>query len=185
MPPASEPRLAGSSRATPPLLLGIAMVLLILRVAAGIHESRHPSGSVDLVEWRPAEDAGARARSLGRPILYDFTADWCSPCQVMAREVFADRQAARAISTQFVPVRVLDRTHEEGRNPPDVAALQARYHVQAFPTLVIASPDGGDPIVIEGYPGRGALLQQLTRAGVKTRTNLRLGPQGMKVDSIR
>jgi thiol:disulfide interchange protein len=185
MPPASERPLTGSSRATPPLLLGIAVALLILRVAAVLYGSRHPSRAVDLVEWRPAEEAVALARSLGRPILYGFTADWRGPCQAMARDVFADRQAAREISRLFVPVRVLDRAREAGRNTPDVAALQARYHVRAFPTLVIASPDGGDPVVIEGYPGRSALLRQLARAGVRTRVNLRLGPQGMKADSTR
>src|SRR5262245_21585924 len=171
MPPPDEPLAAmtpvptqpkrggGSSRATPRVLLILAAALLVARIGTGIYEGKSPGKVADLVEWRSATMAIEEAHQTGRPILYDFTAEWCPPCQAMNREVFADRKAAGTIGQLFVPVRVLDRSREEGRNPIDVAALQSRYKITAFPTLVIEDPAGGEPTVIEGYPGKQALLE--------------------------
>jgi len=190
LPTSAEPAEAarpveGSSRALPMPLLWITVTLLAARLITGFWEGRHPPPVADRVEWQPIESAVARARSLGRPILYDFSAEWCAPCQVMEREVFADRQAAASINARFVPVRVMDRVREEGRNPPVVGALQARYRVTGFPTLVIVSPDGGEPVTIEGYPGRAELTRRLTEAGIRTRATTRLTPQGVRADTAR
>jgi thioredoxin-related protein len=51
-------------------------------------------------------------------------------------------------------VRVIDRQQEEGRNPPDVEALQRRYRVRAFPTVIIADASGNELARMEGFKGR-------------------------------
>ena len=173
MPPA-EAR-ASSSRTTPRLLWMLAGVLLLARVATGIYECRHQPRTVELVEWQPIEGALEQARLGGKPVLYDFSAEWCGPCHKMASEVFADRRAATTINQLFVPVRVVDRQREEGRNPPDVAALERRYGIEAFPTLVVVNPAGGEPQKLEGYAGKQQLIQELSRLGVQARFQRELG----------
>jgi len=167
-------RPAGSTRRTPVLLIGLALLLLAARVAIGLWENRHPPRLADLVRWRPIASAEAEARQVRKPLLYDFSADWCAPCQKMQREVFADRAVADRIESLFVPVRVLDRRQEEGRNPAMVDSLQQRFHVASFPTLVVVPANGGEPIVLVGYQGMGQTIQALTEAGLRAGGPMRL-----------
>lgn len=184
MPP--PPAEHGSTRPFPRTLLLVAAALLIAKIATGVIEERNrpgaarpaavtvqgglrPPGSTattgqDLVRWRPIASARTEAIASGKPILYDFTADWCPPCRRMQEELFSDPEAAARLEQTFVPVRVLDRLREEGRNSSEVTVLQAQYHVEAFPTLVVVSPEGGRPVSIEGYMGRAATLARLLDA---------------------
>lgn len=157
-----------STRSLPRLLVLLAAGLLAVRIGAAVWERAHPARVVELVEWQPIAGSWERASAAGMPVLYDFTADWCAPCQKMQREVFADRHSAETINRLFVAVRVLDRSKEEGRNPPEVEALKRRYGVSAFPTLVMVVP-GERPEVIEGYSGKSTLMQRLTRFGAAAR----------------
>jgi uncharacterized protein YyaL (SSP411 family) len=157
--------------------MGAASLLLLARVVLEVAAGGRPAEDVsERVSWRPIGGEIEEARAANKPVLYDFTADWCAPCQKMKLEVFADRRSAETINQLFVPVRVLDRTREDGRNTTEVAALQARYGVEAFPTLVVVDPARPDvaPVVIGGYGGRDDLLRQLTAAGIEAR--LRRGP---------
>jgi uncharacterized protein YyaL (SSP411 family) len=150
-------------------------VLLLLRVAVGLHEERRSAAAatrgdaVDHMPWRTLEAGLAEARTRGMPILYDFTADWCPPCRRMQRELFADPRVAAELSRSFVPVRVLDRVREEGRNAAWVDSLQRHFRVRAFPTLVIVRPDGGPPVRIQGYPGRTFTLSRIEDARARLR----------------
>jgi uncharacterized protein YyaL (SSP411 family) len=161
------------------VLMVIAVVLLAARIALGFYTSKHPLAEPDRVHWQPIVFADSLARTERKPILYEFSADWCGPCQTMQREIFSDRDGADRIDKLFVPVRVVDRSREDGRNRPEVAGLQARFGVRAFPTLVVVHPDVGEPAVFTGYPGRDRTLDQLTQAGVSVMTELGRHPPAL------
>jgi thiol:disulfide interchange protein len=135
----------------PVVLLALLALLFVARGATAWWEKAHPPDVYDRVQWLgPAEAAQASAMHR-RPILYDFTAEWCPPCKRLERDVFSRRDEAAQIAAMFVPARVLDRQREEGHNPADVDTLQQRYEIRGFPTLLAVTPEGKEVGRIVGF----------------------------------
>ncbi len=162
--PAARGGPRGDTRRRPTLLLAAAAALLAARVVlGGLHYADRMEREGRVV-WSGTLLAFPKSMSQGKPVLYDFTAEWCGPCRSMQSEVFADPEAADWIMRSFVPVRVVDRKQETGANPPEVRDLERLYGVQAFPTLVAVWPGEDRPEIIVGYPGRDRLLARLREA---------------------
>jgi thiol:disulfide interchange protein len=142
---------AKSQRAFPLLLVIVAVVLLAARIGANWMKPAAPDNG--LVRWVPLEEAAQLAMSSRKPLLLNFTAEWCGPCHVLDAEVFADPAMASEINERFVPVRVMDRKREEGNNTPLIAELEQRYVVKGFPTVLIVDATGLERARMEGYRG--------------------------------
>lgn len=64
-----------------------------------------------------------------------FTAEWCSPCRIMKRKVFADSEVMKAIDAKVVPVEInIDDQNAE--------ALVKQYNIGATPTTIFIDPQG-------------------------------------------
>ena len=172
--PVAEARLApgvdarrGSQSKPSPILLWIFLAAVLFRIVTAVTD--RGTGKKSLVSWMPAEKVAAAARAGSRPILYDFTAEWCAPCHVLDREGWNDREIAALVNARFAAARIVDRQKEEGRNTAAIANLQRRYSVDGFPTLVVAAPDGREIAKFAGWRGREALAtflrESLSKAG--------------------
>lgn len=138
-------------RALPIWLLILTALLIIARVVS----TKYPvKGDTDLVRWTPLSIASAAALRSHRPILYEFSAEWCGPCHLLEREVFMDSALAATINDRYIAVKVIDRQREDGHNEPDVQQLMDRYGINGFPTVVIAASDGQVRDRVLGYQGR-------------------------------
>ena len=82
--------------------IAIGTGLWLLPVAA-------PAGPA--ITWQ-GYDAGRveQARAQGRPVLLEFTADWCTNCRVLDRRVYGDRQVVETIGKKGVLAVKADTT---------------------------------------------------------------------------
>ena len=114
--------------------------------------------------WTSFAGATSESQRTGKPVLLDFNAEWCPPCQAMKRELFEDGARAQIMHTTVIPVSIVDRAREEGSNPPEIESLQQRYGVQAFPTLVVFSPATGRTEMKRGFGDADAALRWIVQA---------------------
>jgi thiol:disulfide interchange protein len=102
-------------------------------------------------EWTSYSSALAESQRNEKPILIDFNAEWCGPCRRMKQMLFDDGDRGRTVQTAVIPVSITDRAREDGRNPDEIDELQQRYHVDAFPTLIVFSPRTGRTMKTQGF----------------------------------
>ncbi len=171
------PRASESGRVSPVALV----LLLVLPLAGGVGwwvghlpepKAAPPAAapaSTSLSPWTTYAEARSESETTGKPVLLDFNAEWCPPCQAMKREVFDAPVFGEDVRRAVIPVAVVDRSREEGANPSEIEELQKRYAVDAFPTLVVFSPRTGRSEKTSGYGDPDATTEWIERAAQKVR----------------
>ncbi len=100
-----------------------------------------PGEYSDTIQWKSIKDGEEEFKDGKRCILYDFTAEWCPTCKKMEAEFYTIKPVAQFINQYFIPIRVVDRVREDGKNPKAVYDLRKKYSADAFPTLVVRYPN--------------------------------------------
>lgn len=123
-----------------PRLMGLAILGLLFAVQwpvlVGVVRGLSGAEPRHLIAWRTDLDAAlAEARAADKPVLVDFTATWCPPCQVMERDAWSDDAVADLANTAFIPVQ-LDLDTPAGQR------AARRYGVEYIPTIHILDPTG-------------------------------------------
>ncbi len=136
------PNRSGSTTALPIPLLVATVLALVFRFGVGAYEKVHPPIASDPVAWYPARALPEDAPLSGRLYLYNFTSEHAGPSKQMNQALATNRDLIGMLRASFVPVRVTDRVHEDGKNSTVVTALLKKYQVHGYPTLVVALPDG-------------------------------------------
>lgn len=94
-----------------------------------------PSGQL---RWEHSESvARERARNEAKPLLIDFTAEWCGACKELSRHTFAN-PAVMKEAGRFVAVKV-DATADDDTAVDEV---KNRYRVVGLPTVIVLGSDG-------------------------------------------
>ena len=118
--------------------------------------------SADGIDWqRWSPEAVAQARAEGKPVLVDFTADWCLTCQV-------NKQTSIEISSvrkKLKDINAVAFTGDYTRTPDNITTELKRYDRAGVP-LVLVYPKNPDaqPIVLPEVLTPGIVLDALDRA---------------------
>ncbi len=92
----------------------------------------------ETIRWQPYSDAAlAQARSEGKKVLVDFTADWCAQCQELEHKTFSDPTVGQTAG-DYVALRadMTDYHGEQGKK------WQTEYGIKGLPTVARLIPTG-------------------------------------------
>ena len=94
---------------------------------------------VDWHEW--GEEAFAKARAEGKPVLLDIGAVWCHWCHVIDRESYEDPGIASLINELYIPVKV-DRDERPDVDARYQSAISAISGQGGWPLTGFLTPEG-------------------------------------------
>jgi thiol:disulfide interchange protein DsbD len=79
----------------------------------------------------------AWAREQNKPVMIDFTADWCAACQDLEAETFSHSEVIH-MSSNYIPLRV----DLSDPSAPESEKLRKKYGVVGLPTIAFLDPGG-------------------------------------------
>ena len=142
-------------------------------------------------------DVTANAKESGRPIMALFTgSDWCPPCKQLEANVLS-QDAFKQWAKDNVELLYLDFPRNKPQTDEQKAAnraLQARYEIRGYPTVVFMTADGE---VISSQSGYGGMtpdawiadaekkLEGHIRPNLKLTTDLASAVRSAKSDKLR
>lgn len=127
-------------------ILGLMASLVVLTAVAGEHG-----------EWlTDLPKAQAKAKEEKKFVLMDFTgSDWCPPCKALHKNVLSTSTFNEFAGKNLVLVE-LDfprAKKQEAELKKANQALQAKYDIEGYPTLVLLNPEGKEVWRNVGYSG--------------------------------
>ncbi|HXA79499.1 MAG TPA: thioredoxin domain-containing protein [Candidatus Acidoferrales bacterium] len=94
---------------------------------------------IDWNEW--GEEAFAKARAEGKPVLLDIGAVWCHWCHVIDRESYENPEIAALINSLYIPVKV-DRDERPDVDTRYQSAVSAISGQGGWPLTAFLTPEG-------------------------------------------
>lgn len=115
-------------------------------------------------------DVQAKAKAENKYIFLDCYTTWCGPCKYMKTQIFPTAEAGAFFNASYISVGVqLDTSKNDNdtihRWYADAHAIGEKYHVRAYPTFLILSPEGQPLTRVVGANGTaGALIARVKEA---------------------
>ncbi len=108
--------------------------------------------------WSAGRVAALRAE--GRPVLVNFTADWCLSCKTNEATALSSHRVAEALERADAAYLVADWTRRDAA----IAAELARHGRSGVPLYLVYPADGGEPEVLPQLLTEGGVVAALEAA---------------------
>jgi thioredoxin-related protein len=106
------------------------------------------------VKWYAYEEGARKAREGDRPMVLHFYTDWCTWCEKMDKETFANPRIQEFLKLSFIPIKINAESREmikvEGKETK-MADLARKFGVRGFPTTVFLEANGTTIGSVPGY----------------------------------
>lgn len=115
--------------------------------------------------WKDySPEAVAASVAAGRPVMMDFSADWCVPCHELELNTFSD-PAVVSEARRFDRYKV-DLTKYDA---PESEASRKQYGITGVPTVVFLGPDGREiaDARVEGFMPPQPFIGQMRRGSMR------------------
>jgi len=115
------------------------------------------------LEWKPfSQQAFADARASGKPVLVEFTANWCANCLALEGSVFHDPRTAAAVEKKDVILLRADLTSTDAPGWDMVNQLNPGGGIPL--TAIYGHSNDAEPIKLTSLYTTQNLLDALQRA---------------------
>jgi thiol:disulfide interchange protein DsbD len=119
----------------------VRVIAVALAVAAGF--AFLPAPKPSLIDWQKYDSAVIKqAQNANKPVLMDFTADWCLNCVVVDKKVYARKDIADLIKQKGVLAIKADTTVSDY---PATIALKEIYNEPGVPVTILIMPGQDEP----------------------------------------
>jgi thiol:disulfide interchange protein len=141
----------------------VRVLAISLAVAAGFYLLKPHA---KLIDWQ-SYDTGRidLALSEARPVLIDFTADWCLSCKAVDIFVYSREDVAELIEEKNVLAVKADTTYKDN---PATSALANVYNEPGVPVSILLLPNGED-VRWQGKAFADELVEQLKKLPLKNK----------------
>jgi len=134
----------------------VALVLLVAGPTASVYSLLR--GEPTALEWRSDLDAALAEAKGQKPVMIDFTAEWCAACHEIEKVTFNDAAVSKVLAG-FVIVQ-LDMTE----NSDEDERTMERFGVTGLPAVIVLDSEGAEVGRITKFMGPRDFLGILGRA---------------------
>jgi thiol:disulfide interchange protein DsbD len=142
-----------------PRAIAIAAIIAVISVAAALDVTLRLTGGLEWQTFTP--DALTQARASGKPVLVEFTANWCGNCLALEASVYRDPKTAAALHDRQV---ILLRADMTDATPQMWDIVNQLNPGGGIPLTAIYGPDQSQPIKLTSLYTTQNLIDALNGA---------------------
>lgn len=116
------------------ILVPLFVMFLVARAADDKGEKAEKGIQFFDKSWK---EVSAKAAKENKLVFMDIYTTWCGPCKMLRKTTFVDKGVGEYFNANFVNTSV-DAEKGEG------VEIANKYHIEAYPTLLILDKDGNE-----------------------------------------